>query len=53
MEKYELEFTEKKATKNTICYTEATEPDQPPVVGTLYVQKWVKPPDKLKVVIEW
>jgi hypothetical protein len=53
MAKHELDFTKERETKNTIRYQEDAKPGQPQVIGTLYIQKWVGPPDKLKVVIEW
>jgi len=34
-----LVFNYEKETKNTIRYTESVE-GQPPVIGTLYIQKW-------------
>ena len=37
--KIERPFTFEKETKNTLRYAEVAE-GQPPVVGTLYVQKW-------------
>lgn len=36
-----LKFKVEKATKNTIKFQEVEVPGQPPVIGTLYVQKWV------------
>ena len=53
MAKHELDFTKERETKNTIRYQEDAKPGQPQVIGTLYIQKWVGPADKLKVVIEW
>ena len=53
MAKHELDFTKERETKNTIRYQEDAKPGQPQVIGTLYIQKWAGPPDKLKVVIEW
>jgi len=44
-----------KVTKNTVRYTERPEEGHPPVVGTIYVQKWFlgsNPPNILKVTIE-
>jgi hypothetical protein len=35
----DLEFNIKKETQNTMVYQENTE-DHPPVIGTLYIQKW-------------
>jgi len=33
-------FEKEKETKNTIKYAEKPNPGKPPVIGTLYVQKW-------------
>ena len=35
-----VKFQREKETKNTIKYHEAAEPGKPPVIGTLYLQKW-------------
>lgn len=35
-----VKFTVEKETKNTIRYAEQPEAGTPPVIGTLYVQKW-------------
>ena len=48
-----LEF--ERATKNTYRYQEIIEAGKPPVIRTMYVQKWVlgnNPPQKIKVKIE-
>jgi len=50
----ELKFKLEKETKNTIRYQEVVE-DKPPIVGTIYVQKWwlsPEPPKELTVTIE-
>ena len=46
-------FQMEKETKNTIRYAEVAE-GQPPVIGTLYVQKWAVKgtPQKLMVTID-
>jgi hypothetical protein len=51
--KIEKDFEFEKETKNTIRYTEIAE-GQPPVIGTLYVQKWALKgnPKRIKVTIE-
>jgi hypothetical protein len=36
-----VKFKIEKATKNTIKFAEVEEPGKPPVIGALYVQKWV------------
>lgn len=51
MEKQTLTFTKEKETKNTFRYAEDTK-GKPPVLGTIYIQKWLAPPDKLTVTIE-
>jgi len=51
----ELKFKLEKATKNTYRYQEQPEDDQPPVVGTLYVQKWFlgnPAPEEITISIE-
>lgn len=35
-----LTFEKEKETKNTIKFSEKQEKGKPPVIGTLYVQKW-------------
>jgi len=35
-----LTFTKEKETKNTVKYQEDERPGKPPIVGSLYVQKW-------------
>jgi hypothetical protein len=48
-----LQFEFEKATKNTNKYNEIPEAGQPPVVGTLYVQKWAaRDAKRLTVKIE-
>lgn len=34
-------FKKEKETKNTIKFTEVPAAGQPPIMGTLYLQKWV------------
>ena len=36
----ELKFVKEKETKNTVRFNEVSEPGKPPIIGTLYVQKW-------------
>ena len=36
----ELLFEKEKETKNTVKFEEKPEPGSPPVIGSLYVQKW-------------
>lgn len=40
-----------KETKNTIRFREVTE-GMPPAIGTIYIQKWKKPPRKIRLTIE-
>jgi hypothetical protein len=35
-----IRFAREKETKNTVRFQEVEEKGKPPVVGTLYVQKW-------------
>ncbi len=52
--KIERTFEVEKETKNTIRYTEVAE-GQPPVIGTIYVQKWFlkeETPKKLRLTLE-
>ena len=53
METQTLTFVQERVTKNTVRYTEQAN-GQPPVVTTLYVQKWAlgeSPPQSLTVTI--
>ena len=55
MPRLELEFELERETKNTFRYAEVTE-GQPPVVGTIYIQKWKigkNPPANIRVMVEW
>ena len=48
-----LNFKKLKETKNTVRFEEEPEDNQPPVIGTLYVQKWfVKDRDQVRVSID-
>jgi hypothetical protein len=48
-----VSFTKEKDTKNTVRFTEDAIQGEPPIVGTLYVQKWfVGDASKLKVTVE-
>jgi len=38
--KQEVKFTKEKDTKNTVRFAEQPPKGKPPVIGTLYVQKW-------------
>ena len=51
--KLERVFEVEKETKNTVRYAEVSE-GQPPVIGTIYVQKWALTgiPKKVKVTLE-
>ena len=35
-----LNFKRLRETKNTVRFEEKTEPGKPPVIGTIYIQKW-------------
>lgn len=49
-----ITFEKEKETKNTIRFSEKVE-DSPPVIGTLYVQKWalkqIGNPESIEVTI--
>jgi hypothetical protein len=51
--KIEKDFDFEKETKNTNRYTEVAE-GQPPVIGTLYVQKWAfkGTPKRIRLTLE-
>ena len=51
--KFERSFDIEKETKNTLRYAEVAE-GQPPIVGTLYVQKWAfkGTPKRIKVTLD-
>lgn len=38
--KEERTFVKEKETKNTVRFTEELPPGKPPIIGTLYLQKW-------------
>ena len=53
MEEQTIKFTLERETKNTVRYMEDSE-GKPPIVGTIYLQKWAlgtDPPKTLKVVV--
>jgi len=53
MPKQELTFTVEKETKNTVKFSEDAVAGKPPIVGTLYVQKWFAGSSrKAKVTVE-
>ena len=48
-----LQFVKEKDTKNTVRFTEVPEEGKPPVMGTIYLQKWaVTTAQALTVTIE-
>jgi len=50
-----LKFKLERLTKNTARYQEEPQPGNPPVIGTLYVQKWYlgePPPQEITVTIK-
>lgn len=54
MEEREVVLLLKKETKNTYRYEEEDQAGVPPVLRTLYIQKWVfgkNPPRKIKVKV--
>jgi hypothetical protein len=49
----EIKFDREKETKNTVRFVEVMEAGKPPVIGTLYVQKWFAGDKKnIEVVIK-
>jgi hypothetical protein len=52
--KLERVFEMEKETKNTVRYQEVQTEGQPPVIGTIYVQKWALKgiPKKVKVTLD-
>lgn len=53
MAKYELTFRKERETKNTVRFQEEAEPGKPQIVGTLYIQKWAAPAEKIRVTVAW
>ena len=48
-----VQFEKEKDTKNTVKFAEVQTPGEPPIIGTLYVQKWFAgDAAKLKVTVE-
>jgi hypothetical protein len=48
-----VQFEKEKDTKNTVKFAEVQAPGEPPIIGSLYVQKWfVGDATKLKVTVE-
>jgi len=55
MEPIEILAVYEKETKNTIRYEEETKEQRPPIIKTIYIQKWAlgqEPPEKIKIRIE-
>ena len=49
----ERTFEKEKETKNTVKYQETPLDGEPPVIGTLYLQKWVaKGAETVRVTVE-
>jgi hypothetical protein len=48
-----VQFTKEKDTKNTVKFAEVQTQGEPPIIGTLYVQKWFAgQATQLKVMVE-
>lgn len=48
-----VKFKKLKETKNTVRFEEETEDGQPPVIGSLYIQKWfAKDRDQVRLSID-
>ena len=53
MPKETIKFEYEKATKNSVRYQEVPEEGKPPILGSLYVQKWFAGNSKiLEITIE-
>ena len=53
MEKKTMRFVKEKETKNMVRFTEKPAEGQPPVIGTIYINKWaVGAADTILVTIE-
>ena len=52
MERVETVFEKEKETKNTVRFQEKPKGGKPPIIGVLYVQKWLNPDDTIRVTIE-
>jgi hypothetical protein len=52
MDKKTLIFVLEKETKNTIRFQEKPADGQPPIIGTVYIQKWAKPANTITVTVE-
>jgi len=48
----QIKMKREKETKNTYRYSEDETRGEPPVLNTLYIQKWVDPPEEITVTIE-
>jgi hypothetical protein len=48
-----LTFKKEKETKNTFRFQEVSEAGAPPIVQTIYIQKWIAPSDTITVTLEW
>jgi hypothetical protein len=48
-----VQFEKEKDTKTTVKFAEVQTPGEPPIIGTVYVQKWFAgDATKLKVTVE-
>ena len=48
-----IQCEKEKDTKNTVKFTEVQTAGEPPIIGTLYIQKWFAgPATRLKVTVE-
>ncbi len=55
MTKIDVQFSLEKETKNTVRYVEEPGEGTPPMIGTIYIQKWVlgtNPAKQIRVVVE-
>jgi len=51
MDKQTIIFELERDTPNTKRYKEKPPKGQPPVSGSIYLQKWLEPPDRIEVTI--
>lgn len=52
MKKQTVTLRKEKETPNTIRYTEVEVPGQPPLIRTVYLPKWMAPPNEIRVTVE-
>lgn len=53
MESKKRTFVMERETKNCCVYQEQPPKGEAPIIGTLYVQKYLEPPKQITVTVEW